>query len=148
MGRFSTKFHFAWNPNFPMNFGFLRFSISKSLIFMDFYGPSILCCLYTQFGVFKIFLEHMEGYALVMHYAWKMDFLKKILSFLEIFISKPSYFWSLDALFLLCCLYTQYNIIKKFKECMQSDALMLHIVWKMGFFNQFTCFWYFPFQNF
>ena len=147
MGRFSTKFHFAWNPSFPINFVFLRFSISKSLIFMDFYGPSILCCLYTQFGVFKIFLEHMEGYALVMRYAWKMDFLKKILSFLGFFITKPSYFINLDAPFILCCLYTQFSIIKKFKERMQSDALMLHIVWKMGFFKQFTGFWDFPYQN-
>ena len=81
---------------------------------MGFYGQSILCCCYTQFDVLKVFLEHMEGYALVMRYAWKMDFLKKILSFLGFFISKPSYFINLDAPFILCCLYTQFSIIKKF----------------------------------
>ena len=52
-----------------MNFGFLRFSIYKSLISMGFNGPSILRCRYTQFDVLKIFLEHMEAYALVMRYA-------------------------------------------------------------------------------
>ena len=55
---------------------------------------------------------------------------KKILSFLVIFISKPSNFKSLDSQVILCCLYTQFRLIKKFQERMQSYALMLLIVWK------------------
>ena len=55
---------------------------------------------------------------------------KKILSFLVIFISKPSNFKSLDSPLILCCLYTQFRLIKKFQERMQSYALMLLIVWK------------------
>ena len=60
---------------------FFRFFISKSLVFMGFYGPSIVCCLYTKFGVFKISLQQMKGYALVMRYAWKINFLKKNIKF-------------------------------------------------------------------
>ena len=50
---------------------------------MGFNGPSILCCRYTQFDVLKIFLEHIEAYALLMRYAWKMDFLKKNIEFCQ-----------------------------------------------------------------
>ena len=39
-----------------------------------------------------------------------------------------------------CCLYTQFSIIKNVQERMESYALMQHIVWKIGFFKQFTDF--------
>ena len=54
------------NGNFQAIYRFFRFFISKSLVFMGFYGPSIVCCLYTKFGVFIISLEYIKGYALVM----------------------------------------------------------------------------------
>ena len=71
--------HIVWKMGFFKQFtGFWDFPYQ---IFIGIYGPSIVCCLYTQFDVFKIFLEHMEDYALVMRYAWKMDFLKKNIEF-------------------------------------------------------------------
>ena len=72
---------------------------------------------------------------------------KKILSFLGILISKPTYSRRLDCPSILCCLYTQFSIIKNFLEHMQSYALMLAKVWKIGFFKQFTDIWDFSYLN-
>ena len=141
MGRFSTKFHFSWNLNFPMNLGFLRFSIYN----LQFLWVSIVHPFYVVF-------IHNLVYSKFPQSLWKVMHLLCVISEKWIFRKKYWVFWRFSYLnhhilevWMLHLFYVlfihNFNIIKNFQERMQSDALMLHLVWKMGFFKQFIDFW-------
>ena len=133
MGRFSTKFHCAWNPNFPMNLGFLRFSISKLLIFMGFYGPSILCCLYTQFNIIKKIQRAYAKWCTYTTYSVKNGIFQAIYRFLGLFISKSLVYMGFYGPSFLCCLYIQFGVFKISLEPMEGYAYVMRYAWKMDF---------------